>query len=186
MPSIIDYCNNAMDKLGQRPIMSLDDGNTNANLCKRNWPLVRDRVLRDFPWNFAIKRAQLAPALPAPLFGFSSRFQLPSDLLRVVEVVDMSTGDYQIEDGAILADALLLRVRYVYRVEDPNRYDSLFGDVVSIRLAYELCEKVTQSRGKKEDLWREYEDTLRRAKNTDAMENPPIQFEEDPWVVVRY
>ena len=66
MSSIIGICNNALDKLGHGPIISLDDGNKSANLCARNWPLVRDRVLRDHPWNFAVKRATLASASPAP------------------------------------------------------------------------------------------------------------------------
>ena len=60
MASVIDICNKALDKLGQNPIISLTDGNKAANLCTRNWPLVRDQVLREHPWNFAMKRAILA------------------------------------------------------------------------------------------------------------------------------
>lgn len=186
MPSVIDICNSALDKLGQTSIMSLTDGNKAAKLCSRNWPLVRDKVLRDHPWNFAVKRVALAPTTMAPAWGFSQSFPLPADLLRVMEVVDHSTDEYQIENGTILANAMVLRIRYVSRVEDPNMYDALFRDSVALALAADMCEALTQSASKEQVLAEKYRDSIARAKNADGQENPPTTFEEDEWLAVRY
>lgn len=186
MPSVIDVCNKALDKVGHGPITDLADGTKAANLCTRNWPSVRDQVLRDHPWNFAIKRASLAPDVVAPDWGFTAKFPLPNDCMRLVEVRDMSTDDYQVEDGNILANATVLYIRYVYRVVDPNRYDAMFTDAAATLLAFEMCESLTQSNTKKQALYEEYDASLLGAKRVDGQENPPAVFEEDEWLSVRY
>jgi hypothetical protein len=186
MPSVVDVCNRALDKLGHGPITSLEDGTKAANLCIRNWPLVRDQVLRDHPWNFAVKRAALAASEETPAWGFGSKFPLPADNLRLLEIDKLSTAEYQLESGHILANASVLYVRYIRRVTDPNEYDYAFIDVVAARLAFELCESLTQSNTKKEQMFQEYDDALTRAKRVDGQENPPTVYEEDDWIKVRY
>lgn len=186
MSSVVDVCNKALDKLGHGPITTLADGTKSANLCTRAWPLIRDQVLRDHPWNFAIKRAVLAASNAAPAWGFSAKFPLPSDNLRLVEVRDLSTSEYSVEDGCIQADADTLYIRYVSRVTDPNSYDALFIDAAACRLAFEICEALTQSNTKKDALFQEYEDSLTRARRVDGQENPPQPYEEDEWIAVRY
>lgn len=186
MASVVDVCNKALDKLGHGAITSLDDNTKAARLYTRIWPTVRDSVLRDHPWNFAMTRAALAPATTAPVWGFSAAFPFPADLIRLCEVRDLSTSEYQVEGRSILADASVLYVRYVARVEDPNQYDALFIEAAAARLAFELAEPLTQSNTKKDMLWQEYTDNLTRAKSADGQENPPVQFEEDEWIAVRY
>jgi hypothetical protein len=41
----------------------------------------------------------------------------------LLEVRDLSTGEFQVENGFIHADATVLYIRYIARVEDPNVYD---------------------------------------------------------------
>lgn len=186
MPSVVDICNKALDKLGQSPIASLDDNNKAANLCVRNWPMVRDEVLRDHPWNFAVRRTTLAADTASPDWGFSASFPFPDNCLRILEVRDLSTDEYQIEGRAILANATVLYVRYTHRITDPNVYDSQFVDAVATRLAVELCEPLTQNNTKQDMLYQKYKESLISATRTDGQENPPRQFEEDEWIAVRY
>ena len=186
MPSIVDVCNRALDKLGQNSITSLEDGNTAANLCTRVWPITRDQVLREHPWNFAVKRTTTSPSVTPPDWGFTYKHGLPSDLLRLIEVLDLSTSEYQVEGKYILADTNVLYLRYIYQIEDPNLFDSLFIDLIATRMAFEMCEGLTQSTTKKDWLWKEYEDALTRSKRVDGQENPPVEFEEDDWIKVRY
>jgi hypothetical protein len=186
MTSVVAVCNRALDKLGHGPITSLEDGTKAANLCLRNWPLVRDQVLRDHPWNFAVKRAILAPSDVIPAWGFGAQFPLPADCLRLLEVRDLSTAEYQLEGRNILANASALYIRYIHRVADPVQYDFAFLDAVAARLAFEMCEAITQSNTKKEQMFQEYDDALTRAKRVDGQENPPVIFEEDDWIKVRY
>ena len=149
-------------------------------------PFVRDQVLRDHPWNFAVKRAVLASSETAPRGAFPLNSRSLPTASRLIEVRDLSTGEYQVEDGHIHANATVLYIRYIKRVTDPNVYDALFVDTAATRLAAEMCEAFTQSTQKKQALFEEYSDSITRAKRVDAQENPPAEFEEDEWVLVRY
>jgi len=55
----VDICNSALDELGLEPIKSLDEGSKRAKLCKRNYSIIRRKMLRAHPWNFARKRTTL-------------------------------------------------------------------------------------------------------------------------------
>lgn len=186
MTSVVDVCNKALDKLGQSPITSLNDGTKAANLCNRGWELVRDEVLRDHPWNFAVKRKILSPSTEAPAWGFTYQSPIPNDCLRLIEIRDLSTGEYQIEDNQILSNEAALYIRYISRITDPVRYDALFIDAVATRMALELCEAFTQSNAKKNIFFSEYQESLNRARRVDGQENPPAVFETDEWLEVRY
>jgi len=186
MPSVVDVVNRALDKLGHGAITSLGDGTKAANLADRTWPIVRDQMLRDHPWNFAVKRATTAPLATAPAWGFTYQHELPSDLLRVIEFRDLHQGDYQVEGNKVLTDENVLYIRYVAKVTDPNEFDTLFVDAAAARLAYEMCESLTQSNQKKQIMWEEYTESVRKARMVDAMVNPPSVFEEDSWLEVRY
>ncbi len=185
MASVVDICNRALDKLGHGAITSLTDDTKASNLCSRTWDIVRDQVLRDHPWNFAVKRATLAPSATAPDWGFSYQHPFPSTFLRLIEVRDLSTGEYQVEGRFILADSDTLYIRYIAQITDSREYDSLFVDAVATRMALEMCEALTQSNTKKDLLSKEYEDSLLRAKRADGQENPPTLIEEDDWISAR-
>ena len=186
MPSVVDLCNSALDKAGHGAITSLEDNTKAARLCLRNWPLVRDRVLRMHPWNFAVRRTNLAAHETAPDWGFTAKFPLPPDFLRLLEVRDLSTGEFQLENGFIHANATVLYIRYIASITDPNVYDALFIDTVATRLAADLAEPLTQSTTKKKALLEDYDAFIDDAKRADAQENPPVAYEEDEWIKVRY
>jgi len=138
------------------------------------------------PWNFAVRRTNLAAHETAPNWGFTAKFSLPSDFLRLLEVRDLSTGEFQLENGFIHANATVLYIRYIASITDPNVYDALFIDTVATRLAAELAEPLTQSTTKKKALLEEYDVFIDDAKRADAQENPPVVYEEDEWIKVRY
>jgi hypothetical protein len=191
MPSVIDLCNRALDKLGQKPITSFDDTSKSAKVCNRNWPRVRDLNLRSHPWNFAVKRETLAPLTESPDWGFDYQHPLPPDCLRVLEVYDLKADEYEIEAGkddkrCILTDASEVSIRYIKRVEDPNKYDDLFMDVVVNHLAIDSCITLTGSNTKKKQLLEEHKQLMLSAKSVDGQENPVSLFEEDEWITARY
>jgi len=186
MPSVVDVANRALDKLGHGAITSLTDGTKAASLVERTWPIVRNHVLRSHPWNFAVKRASLSPLTETPAWGFSYQHQLPDGLLRLLEVLDLSMDEYQIEGNKLLCDESVVYIRYIDTITDPNEFDALFTNYLATALAFELCETLTQSNTKKNLLVEELKEVMLEAKRTDAVENPPVSFEEDSWVEARY
>ena len=114
---------------------------------------------------------------------------MPSDFLRLLPPDDdynYNDLDWQIEGKKILTnDGAPLNVRYIYRVSDPNQYDSLFVEALACRLAVELCEQLTQSNTKAQIVRDDYVRAIREAKRLNAFENKPAEQQTDTWITCR-
>ena len=185
MASDVEICNRALQKLGSARITSLSDDSPEANAVNACFEILRDAEYRKHPWNFAIKRAQLAADTTDPLFGPAAQYPLPSDFIRLLPSND-SDLDWRIENGAIVTDwGAPLEIRYIYKVTDPNKMDILFRESLSTMIALELCEKLTQSNTKKEGLRVDYKQIISDAKKTNAIENIAQDPPDDSWVTER-
>lgn len=185
MASKTDIANRALSKLGQSRLASLENVNVeSARVINDMWDNVRDALLQSYPWNFAIKRALLAKDGTAPAWGWQNRFSLPSDCLSVLEI--RYDPDYTVENGYILTDeGAPLYIRYISRVENTGSYPALFTEALAASLAYEACEKLTQSNTKKEIAYNDMNMAISRAYVSDAIENPSIMLPEDAWLTER-
>lgn len=189
MATVVEICNRALGKLGAKRITSLTQDSANARSCNAAYTFVRDAFLEDHQWSFAIKRAELAAESPAPTFGRANAFVLPSDFIRLAdpyqEDVD-AERDWVIEDGRIVTnDSSPIRIRYVSRVTDPNLMTPLFREGLATKLAYELCEEITQSNTKKQGLADDLRDVITRSKKSNAFQKPSMKPPEDEWLTVR-
>lgn len=181
MASEVSICNIALTALGAQLITSLSDDQTEAKLCDANYDPARDSALEARAWTFATKRAALALKKTAPVWGFTNAFQLPTDLITVLEMRDalpnrvnfnelMNPTDWLREEDTIVTDAATARIRYIARITDPNRYTAAFIHVVAARLAYEIAIAITQSRELQSDMWDLYNAKLQIASATDGMQ----------------
>ncbi len=59
MASQVEICNLALDMLGESNITSIAGTEKAAGLLSRRWDYAVDELLRDFPWSFARKSAEL-------------------------------------------------------------------------------------------------------------------------------
>lgn len=194
MTSVVGICNRALQKLGASAISALDENSKNARECSSAYESLRDAELRSHPWGFAIKRVQLPASSTAPAFGRARMFTLPADNLRLLaqypELND-NHNDWQVESDnegspAILTnDAAPLNVRYVARMEDPTVFDAMFVEALASRIAYELCEAITQSNTKKQAAAQDYTRAISEARRINAIERVAQKPPEDEWVTVR-
>ncbi len=189
MASNVQILNRALQKLGASRITSLSDESFNARACNVAYEPVRDAELRAHPWSFSIKRVQLAEDSTGPDFGPANSFTLPGDFLCLREPDDSENhidNDWQIEGTKLLTDdSGPLNVRYTFQVTDPNSMDALFREALATKLAFELCEEITQSNSKKEALREDYKEVIRQAKRCNAIERKSQKPPEDTWVNVR-
>ncbi len=189
MASEVQICNRALQKLGAKRITSLTEDSTNARACNVAYESVRDALLRSYVWSCATKRAELAADSEAPDWGRANAFQLPSDYIRLADPYpedNHNNHDWVIEGKKIYTDdSAPIYVRYVYRVTDPNEMDALFQEALSAKLAYEICEEITQSNSKKESLGGDFDKSIKEAKRVGAIEKVASQPPEDSWVTVR-
>lgn len=185
MASKTQIANRALSKLGHPRVSNVDTTDTlSARTISEMWDSVRDAVLQAYPWNFAIKRASVPAESTAPVYGWDKQFLLPVDFLQLLDIQD--SPDYRVEGGKILTNALSpLKFRYIARIEDTAQFTPLFNEAFSARLAYEGAEKITQSNTKKDFLFNEYRLLLAQAQQSDAIEDPVIDPEDDDWVRAR-
>lgn len=181
MASVVGIANRALEKLGGGYIAALTDNSKEARAINRAYDFVRDAVLRAHPWNFAMKRASLAPLASTPAWGYDFEYQLPSDALKIIDAD--TTCRYEIEGRKILTDQdTSLDIRYIARITDPNTFDPLFSEALAAALAMELCEDLTQSNTKRQLAAQDYQNALREARRADGTENTPIPYEADTWL----
>jgi hypothetical protein len=156
MASKVEICNRALQKLGAKRIVEIDEDSNNARACNAAYEILKDALLEEHEWNCGIARAQLAASSTAPEFGRSYAYQLPTDFIRLAHPYPEENSldlDYQIEGRYIVSDwEAPLNIRYVYSIDDPNEMSPLFREALATKIAYELCEELTQSNSKKAEL----------------------------------
>jgi len=157
--------------------MALADATNPARLCNTLYAPTRDELLRSHRWNFASTRVALTALVEKPAFGWAKQFTLPTDCLRVLSVngeTEEETAEFIVEDGRLLTDELTAQIRYVKRVEDSTKFDSLFCDALAVLLASKMAVSLTGSASKAEGLRSEYERLTRPlAIAVDAGETKP-------------
>jgi hypothetical protein len=187
--SKVSICNRALDLIGAEPITALTDPGKVAALCNRNFDVIRDQVLRSYPWNSAMRRAQLAAEVTPPLFGFANQFALPEGpeplyCLRLYQVEGELEYDlhYKVEGRKILCDeAGPLNIIYIARVEDTRQFDPLLDEAIAAQLAVYLCTNLTESGSRTQGMQEYMKEVMRQARITDAQEGKPDPFTVRTW-----
>jgi hypothetical protein len=126
MPSVVDIYNLALSRLGiSFEIESETETNKTARVMNRFYPIVRDYVLRDFPWPFAKRVKALSLEATETFIGWTYVYTYPNDCLAIRQIVD--------ESGA--------------RILSKTFYDSLFTEQALIvpRYPYQVAIKEDQS-----------------------------------------
>lgn len=189
MTSVVEICNRGLQKLGAKRIVSLSDDSVNARACNFAYNALRLAELRAHPWACAIKRAALAASPTPPLFNRPKAYPLPADYLRLLPVdpeLVSPYNDWQIEGREILTrDDAPLEVRYVFDLTDPTQMDALLREALSARIALELCEELTQSNTKIQNLRTDYTLAIREARRVNAILNVSAKPPEDEWITAR-
>jgi hypothetical protein len=185
VPSKVDLANRALTKVGDDRLTSIGEDSEPGRVVRASYDIVRDAVLREYPWNFAKRRAALASSLPAPAYKYDYAYQLPADFLRLLEIQGQTGGygDWEIVGRRIEINASgPLRITYVASVDDPNQYDALFVEAFCTRLAAEICHKLSDDVSLGNRLEDIYRDLLTRAAMADAKEGPPKRLPNGSWL----
>ena len=185
MASVVGICNIALSNIGDEKISSLTDNNDRARACDLRYEDTRDSVLRAHPWNCATTRVELAVSTDAPVWGFTYKYALPSDCLRVLDVYDY-TVPFSIEGRFLLTDNSTGKLKYIARITDPNVYDILLQQAIGIRLAAEIAEALTGRTEVKQEMYQKYLLILSEARGVDSQEKGmPMVIEANDFINAR-
>ena len=183
MTTQTEICNKALGWLGAQRITSLDieEDSNEWLLCSENFDSLRDAVLEEREWTFAVTRKTLSPVTLEPVFGTENLFRKPSDCLRVLTVHDNSVirssssssainpivstrgvhevsqvDGWFVEDDYIYAHTDIVYVRYNRRVSEVGKFSALFIETLAQRLAAEFSLPLTESKTLFDRMWQLY------------------------------
>lgn len=189
----IDICNDAISRIGGKPIHSIEDPTTyTEQLCSSMYIKNRQIVLRSAVWNFAKCIKPIAKS-DETLKGFSGVYPLPNDFVRFLGVQNMDlmggeTDRYMLADRKIyLKDSApdSINLIYIKDVSDVAKFDALFIEAFSLRLAYNLQFALTGKNTTSQRLYEEYLEALTIAKMIDGQEQKPIRVQRSKWLAKR-
>ena len=184
----LDVINAAIRALGGKHNISVDDKTNTAEEMSAAYRLVRDNLIRAYNWNCCIKRdtaAYLEESTSILYKDYKYIYQMPSDCLGIITIIDRFTGYSGTELTEryapfykIRGDKIFTRyqppliLEYKYRNEDVTSYDACFCKVLALDLAIECCERIKQSTSAIEELRRLRQDALNDALRCNALEIP--------------
>lgn len=182
----VGICNLALTRIGCDSITSITQETKSARLLNAIWDHKRDEFLRKHRWNFATKRATLAPTGADPEFGYDYEYDLPNDCLRVLEPDDSDESiDHVIEDGKLLCDESTLDLSYIYRNTNYAAWDSLAASAFAWELASEIAYSMTQSLALAESCEKKARAVLAEARNADGSEGTMGAVVANTWTDAR-
>ena len=191
--SAIDICNDAIARIGGKFISSIETPRTHTEtLIASMYTKNRKIILRSAVWNFAKKYTSIAKTTEV-LTGFSAVYNLPNDFVRFLGIDNLNispsdTDRYMLADGKIyLRDASVdsIVLIYIRDIEEVAKYDALFVEVFSLRLAYNLSYSLSGKNTLSDRLLKEYQDALTDAKMIDGQEQRPIRIQRSKWMQKR-
>jgi len=180
----VSIANLALVKLGQDTINLLTEENARARAINAVYEHVRDGLLREHRWNFAMSRAELTQNATDPLFGWGKSFALPGDFIRMIRMEALGT-DYRVEGGNLITDASTSKIVYVKQVTDPNLFDSSFIYAYAYRLAADVAVTLTGDAQKAQGMEQLYRDVMAEAKYIDAVEKSVVELEPMEFIESR-
>lgn len=152
----VNIANNALYRLGEKPIVSFEDNTPKSDLCKALFASNRNILLSWQAWPFATVRQPLARLSATPPSDFTYYYGLPTlpELIRVIDIdLDLRRLEYQREvyvnpadplqqRGVIATDADAVVMRYV-GVTSEAVWSPLFVSTLEIFLAASLAPMIT-------------------------------------------
>lgn len=181
--------NIGFQKLGAEVITSLTQDHRNAKKANICYEPLRDKELRINAWNFSKKRVVLAKDATAPLFDFESAFVLPSDYIRWIKPttyrLDWTLENHNGKRAILTNDGDSINLEYLARITDVTLFDDAFFEALATKIAWHLCEAITQSNTKKAALLVEYDKIMAEARKYNAFEKLPDEQPEDSFLTER-
>ena len=121
----IDLCSMALLKLGEKPIQSLSEDSSAAQLARTLFNPTVDMLLSVFPWRFATQSITLTQ-------NSDGDFIIPSNVLRIIK------SEGKIMGNKIITSSNTLDIIAIVHVE-PDAFPSYFASLVATKLAVEFC-----------------------------------------------
>ena len=181
--SKIQLSSNALIMLGANPISSFTEDSAEATIASNLYETSYLSILSSFDWNFAKKKATLARLSETPTNKYKYKFQIPSDLLRLITTYPIS--NYEILGDNLFTDSSTVDIDYIYKVTE-DMFPAFFLKSFEYYLAVQFAIPITEDLNKIDVMQKLYEKESRRARFNDSQEQPTKAIDNKPYIDVRY
>jgi len=192
MANVTGICNQALSRLGGNLIININDETNEARLCKANYVNVRDIVLEEHQWSFAVARFQLPISIVKDdADQYSNKFLIPPNVINIIRAGDdkddrhQNSTSWRIEGKYIVSNVDKLYVKAIVRVGDPGLYSPMFIQAVAIRLAAEIAVALTNKVPLQQSLFQEYEFILNKAAQKDGQQGSGERIRSKRYINTR-
>lgn len=192
--------NEALRVLGSRRLGSLTEEREPRRVMEDIWGsdnrVVLD-ALEEADWNFATRTVFMSYSTSVePDFGFPRAYEKPDDLMRLTSLSPddrfrnvLRAEQYADEAGYWFTDFDELYAKYVssddlYGLDDA-KWTQAFRKYIAGCLAYEACERITNSTNKQNQAAFMKEQGLKGAKSRDAMDEGTKRLPQGSWSSAR-
>lgn len=184
----LPIANSALTLVGTRLISAITDASKECSLVKTNWDSYRRACLRLGLWKFAKEIVQLTVDTNyTAKFGFTNRYALPADFLRLVEFNDAkgnsdgTDAPYRVISGYIYTNMSYANLVYIADVTDVTQYDPLFCEALSAYIYTKLCKSLTAAEADPKVM----KTAMQEARFAGSTEDPSMQLDIDVWLQSR-
>jgi hypothetical protein len=197
MASKLSLYNGSLREVGERKLASLTENREPRRVLDSAWDAEAVKTcLAAGQWNFATNSIELthSPSVD-PAFGYQYAFDKPENWVRTVamcgdERFNAPLLQYQDEGSYWYADVDPIYVRYVDAGTsfglDYGKWPINFTRYVEFFLAARICMSLTQNQSKRDNLERDAEIWLTKAKSTDAMDEATKFLPPGTWSTARH
>lgn len=163
--------NEALVRIGATPVASLSDLSAQSLAAANIFATVRDELLADFPWSFALREERLARLSTRGERLLSGRYthQVPAEALRVLGLLCYTP--YQMAGDQIYSDAKDANLVYIARVP-VSAWSSSFVKLMALELAAAFAITITDSSNRADMFYREAARLRARARSLDSQQTP--------------
>lgn len=180
MASQIDICNLALTHISKKKISSLDETESEeARRLQVIWHPTRLSVLREYPWNFAMRIEELSKLANESTYGWLFAYQYPSDCVRALKLMGPGIKNQQPyrvlqtsqgNSKMIASNIDGAHLEYTANVLDPMLFDPLFVEALAYKLAATLAVVLTENGSLAKNMLGMYASTIEAARVADANE----------------
>lgn len=194
--SDIGICAEVLISLGARPIADFNENTDVALACANIYPAARDYLLARHEWHHAQKRVALSPDVTPPAFGYSQRFSLPADCLRILGVVALGgigyrgqlpyLDDFTIEGNYLLCNYDAIGLHYIYRNDVAASWPPGFVHMLRLCLRWQLAMPITRDMATEAQCAQTFAAELRTHKTLDGIQTPGYELRGNDFLEARY
>ena len=176
-----DIANMALDHLGELIVSDYTTGtDATSQAINRSFDNVRDMVLREHTWDFAVRIAELSASADGADDDWAYKYDLPTGSLRIIRLLNTTRTavDYEYakrhttadDETVIVTDQEAAYVEFIYQETDVSKMSASFIDALAYRLAAHLVGPIAASASLRQEMMQYFQFAMTQARQLDSSE----------------